>query len=175
MSELQPKSNDIKIWRYYLPNTERKGWGIFIIDEKGYFSAVTDYGNYAFMWSSFGSDDFREFVIEISNNPGYVLGKVAKKEYDGEQTCKDIKELIIELRRDGSFAKEEARREWDLLKDNEWLETDVNFTRFYDETEIDDVCEFYRKSYGLDEMEFAKELLPRLAEEIKKQLQSEVK
>ncbi|MHB1418700.1 MAG: hypothetical protein ACYCX4_03810, partial [Bacillota bacterium] len=111
-------SEDIQIWRYYIPSEDGlEGWGIFLLDSTGMFAAVTDYGNYAFRWAYHGEKDFRKFVIGLKNDPGYLLGKVLPngKVYDGEETIKNIKETIIDVRRDGSWSKEQARKEWDLL------------------------------------------------------------
>lgn len=162
----------MKIWRYDLPNVDRCGWAIVVICEDGYFSAVTDYGNYAYKWSSFG-DCFRTFLVGLENGQRYISGKISRKEYNGEATCKDIKECILEMRRNGSFTEEEARKEWQLIAENNGLETEVDFTRFYDSTEIDDVNELYGESYNNDAIAFVKEILPRLVKTIRTELESE--
>jgi hypothetical protein len=166
---------DIKIWRYCIPTEDGlSGWGIFLLDSTGMFAAVTDYGNYAFKWSNWGPGDFRKFVIGLS--PGYLLGKVAKVEHDGEATLKSVKEYILECRRDGEWSKEEAREEWDLLAECDGLDSIPACTRWYDATKISDAGEFMSEGYDMDARMFAEKLMPRLAEALKQELekQSEV-
>lgn len=51
------------------------GWlGQVVLTSDGMFSAVTDYGNFAYSWRSFGKD-FREFIIGL--NVGYFATKMA--------------------------------------------------------------------------------------------------
>jgi hypothetical protein len=89
-------STQIKFWRYYLPNIDGEGWGIFLLDSTGFFSAVTDYGNCAYRN---GTKDFREFMKGSSS---YYINKLFGEgtEYQGDQTVEKIKRYIIELRRE---------------------------------------------------------------------------
>ena len=164
----------MKIWRYNLPNVNRQGWAIVVMCEDGYFSAVSDYGDYAYKWQK-ENGDFREFIMQIAdrNESGYFLNKIAKKEYDGEETCKAVQRYILESRRDGNLTKEDARTEWENLRDCDWVENEPSFTRFYDRTKIDDVWELIRRSYPLDAVAFTQNTLPRLAEVIRQELENE--
>lgn len=164
----------MKIWRYNLPNVNKQGWAIVVMCEDGYFSSVSDYGDYAYKWQK-ENGDFREFIMQIAdrNKSGYFLNKIAKKEYDGEETCKAVQRYILESRRDGNFTKEDARTEWENLRDCDWVENDPIFTRFYDRTKIDDVCELIRRSYPIEAVMFVQNTLPRLAEMIRQELENE--
>ncbi|MEV2908670.1 hypothetical protein ABNF65_08405 [Paenibacillus larvae] len=108
----------IKHWRYDIPPIDGEGWGTFLLDEKGMFAAVTDYGNCAYQWTQSGCIDFRHFFAKERTNWGYFLPKLfyKLKEYDGDETLKRVKEDIISCRRDGTFTREKARQEWDLLE-----------------------------------------------------------
>lgn len=156
--------SEIQMWRYDLPPVNGEGWGIFLLDSTGMFAAVTDYGNYAYCWTHHGETDFRKFVIDLEKSPGYLLGKVARHaySYDGEKSLDLIKENILELRKDGSLTKEDARKEWDLLDDYEF-ESECNFGQWLDKTSLGDAWEYYRESYSVSACAFAKELIPRLA------------
>ena len=70
----------MKIWRYNLPDVNRSGWAIVVMCEDGYFSAVSDYGDYAYKWTK-ENGDFREFIMQIADRSesGYFLNKIAKK------------------------------------------------------------------------------------------------
>ena len=165
-------SDQIKFWRYYVPNIDGEGWGIFVLDSTGFFSAVTDYGNCAFRWSSTGTKDFREFM---KGSPSYYINKLfgEGKEYQGDQTVEKIKRYIIECRREDSLTEEQARHEWDLMDQNDNLYSISDFTRYYDSTNLDDVGEFYTMGYSASVMAFGKVLLPRLFEMIKDDLATE--
>jgi hypothetical protein len=168
--------DEIKFYRYSIPSEGRYGgWGTFILDSTGFFAAITDFGNYAYRWDAFGKRDFREFVIQLQHSWDYVLGKVRPngKEYDDEKTLHGIKRHILEYRRDGGYDKEFARREWNLLSENEDLNTEFNFYDWYQSTKIEEAYEFCEKSYDCDALAFSQMLMPRLAEAIKLDLQSE--
>lgn len=166
--------DNIKFWRYYIPPVDRiEGWGIFLLDSTGMFAAVTDYGNYAYMWDHHGKKDFREFVAGLAKSPYYVLGKVAKKDYSGKETIKAIKEDILDNRRDGSYTKEFARREWDLLKNTDDMDSVFGFKEWYDNTHVSDASELYSMDWSLQAKAFATKLMPRLAEALKDELRKE--
>ncbi|OPX89429.1 MAG: hypothetical protein A4E53_01506 [Pelotomaculum sp. PtaB.Bin104] len=170
---------NIKIWRYSIPPIKGQGWGIFLLDSTGMFAAVTDYGNYAFKWTYHGCKDFREFFSDIREGSvnEYYLKKLyqgRKMEFDGKGTMQLIKEHILQNRRDRSYTKEFAREEWDRIKDFEGeFDSDVQFSRWYDETEIEDAHEFYCSDYPADLKAFGKEILPRLAAVLREELKKE--
>jgi hypothetical protein len=165
---------DIKFWRYSIPPVDRiEGWGIFILDSTGMFAAVTDYGNYAYMWDHYGKRDFREFVAGLAKSPYYILEKIAIKEYSGDKTIKRIKEDILDCRRDGSYSKEFARKEWDLIKDIGDMDNVYGFKEWYDRTHIQDTAEFYGEDWKPCAKAFATKLMPRLAEVLKAELVKE--
>ncbi|MHB1419325.1 MAG: hypothetical protein ACYCX4_06995, partial [Bacillota bacterium] len=90
------------------------------------------------------------------------------KVYDCEETIKNIKETIIDVRRDGSWSKEQARKEWDLLDSD--LEYEYGFYRWQDRTKFDDAYDLARYAYPASALAFAKKLMPRLAEVLKREL-----
>lgn len=104
------------LWRYIV-KPGPWGWGIFLLDSTGMFAVVSDYGNYAFKWTDWGKRDFRLFLIGLDKS--YLCGKLAmdrSREYQGQRTLENIRDQIIQLRRDGSLTKEQARKEWELAK-----------------------------------------------------------
>ena len=112
------------LYRYDTPSTDGlEGWGIFVIASDGYFSCVTDFGNYAHLWppNGWGPRDFREFLCGLDS--GYVAGKCGvKKVYDGEATAKSIEnyiqnELADKLRGQDELNLSAQQDELDLLHD----------------------------------------------------------
>ncbi|MHB0944603.1 hypothetical protein ACYCSU_23940 [Paenibacillus sp. ALE1] len=169
-------SADIKFWRYYIPSIDGlEGWGVFLLDSTGMFAAVTDYGNYAYMWpiEHTGVEDFRDFFKH--RDAYYVLGKCApsrKREYQGEETRKLIRERIIEARREGYISEEEARKEWDLTEDHD-LDYAEGFGAWYENTNLCDAHEYAVYGYTSEEKAFADKLFPRFCDAVAKELATE--
>lgn len=152
----------VTLWRYVLPNVKHEGWGIFVLGSDGYFSACSDFGNYAHLWSHHGREDFREFLLEVDGD--YLLGKLCgrRTEYMGDKTLAEIKRHILEARRRCGMSKEFARREWDLLDRHDVESHEDCFKDWYNDTRIDDAYEFIMRDYPYDAQAFAEKLMPRL-------------
>jgi len=166
----------VKVWRYVIPSDEhREGWGVLILDSTGYFSAVSDYGNYAYLWNAHGTDDFRKFAIRLERDWDYAATKLGgydkNHRLDVEATAKQIKRAVLEGRRSRRFSAEEARQEWDEARD-----LDVgNITpeQWYERTALGDATEYwcYRRDSDLEA--FCKKLLPRLSKIIATEMAAE--
>lgn len=156
-------SKEIKFWRYYVPAEDGEGWGIFLLDSTGMFSAVTDYGNCAYRWSHHGCNDFREFFRGDSWD--YYLNKLfqGQEVYQQDETLQAVKERIIHLRWERRVTEEWAREEWDLLERHEDLYSESDFTRWYDETRVDDAGEYYTRGHNSSAKAFVRKLMPRFA------------
>jgi len=68
----------VLVWRYALHPLPKGGWAKILLDSTGIFAAVSDWGNYAFVWSAWkhGQEDFRTFVAELEKDPDYAAGKL---------------------------------------------------------------------------------------------------
>lgn len=163
----------ITLWRYTVPPEADKfsGWGIFLIDSSGMMTCVTDYGNYAFKWSSIGERDIRSFLCTCDQ--GYLTGKLdSSKHYNENATIKHIKETIVEDRKSGALSRDVARTEWDLLCDSD-LFSEHDFGEWMKETSYADAYEFavYNPSAAITA--FCERLWPRLVAQLKQQLEQE--
>jgi hypothetical protein len=104
----------VTLWRYSLPSVRHEGWATIVLGSDGYFSTVSDYGNYAYRWTHHGYNDFRQFFLHVE--PDYFVGKIApERRYSGERTHRRIAEEILRWRREGLLDRETARREYALL------------------------------------------------------------
>lgn len=66
----------LTVWQYDFHSVNGEGWGTFILRSDGYFSAVTDFGNFAYRWIHHGHEDFRSFWLENRwDYPSYVVSK----------------------------------------------------------------------------------------------------
>lgn len=187
----------VVLHRYAFPSREGEGWAIVVLGSDGFFSAVSDYGNYAFLWSSTGYADFREFMIRISGDAGYVCGKLSRTRFSPERTKKLIREYVVSGRRDGAFdhrcfrdpiadpaarrrfaeddvssPREWARYEWDLVEQV----ADAESFRDWGERTIffrDDWYEYAAEEYPSDVRAFCERVLKRLADALKVELAAE--
>jgi hypothetical protein len=162
--------------RYRLTLDERGfGWAIVVIGDDGYFSSVSDFGNYAYGWWHHGRESFRHFLIELTDDPGYTYRKLRgalADPYDDERTLRAVKDFILEERRSGNWTKERARKEWDLVE-YYGLGTDHDFVRWADETTIDDAWEFGCTKPDAQLWAFCTRVMPKLAEVLRAELEAE--
>lgn len=167
------ETRTIKTWRCYLKGEKGEGWALALFDEIGFFSCVSDFGNYAHAWGDFGKRDFREFLLEI--DAGYLAGKISggRREYAAEATLEAVKQHIVELRRDRSVSKDFAREEWDRLSECDNLDSEPAFVRWYDQTGIDDAGELRHSEMCSDVRQFCARVFPRLQRAIQEQLELE--
>ena len=118
--------------RRYDVRTEGGAWlAVVFLGADGFFSTVSDYGNYGHWWGSTGRDDFRDFLCGTSAD--YLVGKFSPEwEMDPDASEIEVKKCIIRLRREGTLTADEARAEWELLsyvRDGDdggwWANTDL--------------------------------------------------
>lgn len=168
---------------YRLDSIKGEGWAWIVISSTGYFSAVSDLGNFAFFWTHHGCKDFRQFLYNAHKNWDYFASKLSygpghkHKEYDGTATYELIKKTILESRRlhgNGCWTKEYAREEWDLLDECEKLATDGDWDHWMRSTKIQDAWEYHSERWPGMLERFCKETLKRLTEEhLHKELERE--
>lgn len=170
------------IWSYYIPNNDKhEGWGKFILDSTGYFSCVTDYGNYAFWWTHHGEDDFRKFFVGIGED--YLMGKLAmgKREFDLESSLEKMRRQAIEARRSTlrkrvtdpeiwGVSKAYLREAWEAMDQAGSERECINIVDEHYRC-FPDTCELFTYGHPFELRAFCKRLLPRLVEEMKKDLE----
>jgi hypothetical protein len=158
-----------QLWRYVLPSEKGEGWAVFVLGSDGYFSAVSDYGNYAFYWRAHGCDDFRQFLLRAGSSWDYFVGKLSNGEvYDGDASRAAIKEAIAELPK-GSRARVEKA----LFDDHEDdLETEYGFMRWAEKSKLEAGSLFCRQHPG-DVVAFVQKAMVRLVPLLQADLQNE--
>jgi hypothetical protein len=69
-------------------------------------------------WNSRGPESMHRFLVDLNRH--YTMGKLfnrrALEEYDEEATKAELRRLIIDYRRDGTWNSEEARALWDQVE-----------------------------------------------------------
>jgi hypothetical protein len=175
-SSSNPKEAQLVLRRYHLPSIRGQGgWAVIILGSDGMFSAISDYGHYGHYWGAHGCGDFREFFLQVEREWDYFVAKLAggAVEYDGEATVAEVKKYILEVRRDTSWSKKRARREWDLVKKHDELDSDYNFARWLEDTEIDEAYEYHQTRPSVDAVSFVKKTLVRLVPILQAELDAE--
>ncbi len=159
--------------RYSVRGANGEWLATVVISDDGYFSTVSDYGNYAYYWGDAG-ECFRKFLSRLG--PDYYLSKFGvRDEYDGGETLKAVKRSIIEQRRRGDLDREEAREEWDLLEENSWLDQRDNFVLWLQHTKLGDAYEYACSSISGEARGFAEHVWPAFAAMLRAELASEAK
>lgn len=147
--------------------TCHEGWAIIHIDSKGFLGVFSDFGNYAYHWSSFGGE-FKTFLTGLDS--GYLYSKLTHTQtiYDGEATLRAIKSHILERRRAKGWDPDRARAEWNLLKLHDIEhESSCGFSQWYGETSIESALEFYETCPEPQCLAFCEKVWPRFIEALK--------
>ncbi|MCC2473549.1 hypothetical protein LKL98_21245 [Bacillus pacificus] len=160
-------------FRYTVPSVDGEGWGVFLLDQSGVFTAVTDFGNFAHWFSLRENESIGEFLL--SRRPDQILCKIANEDVvDIKETIKYIKENLLNDRREGRFTEAYARAEWKLIEelqeDLEEYSNDVAFQYWYDKTHIQFDEGFYQYKYPNAAVRFSNETFVRFQEKLKEDL-----
>jgi hypothetical protein len=165
--------------RYTLPSIKHEGWAYIVIDtEIGFFSAVSDWGNYAFLWSNPGCE-FREFLTQL--NPDYLhsklmFGRPDKNEYDDKATKAHVIEVIKEL-----IAEETNEDKIKLYQDELSFVYDYdfygsfNFDNWVTRTCLEEAWVLKRTTPNYECWGFCTKVMPRFQKMLKEELTSEIK
>ncbi len=162
----------MKTWHYSFPNDKPgEGWAHITLSENGMFAAVSDFGNYAFLWSHTGKEDIREFFLDAKREWQYFAGKLKPEKVLNEaESWKRIKTELLERRRAGDVTREEAREAWDEMELyssswNEYLDSS-SCNKVFDEA-----WDFSVYELQADVVAFCTRVLPRLADTLRAELE----
>jgi len=167
---------DYWIKRYDLKNQRpiHEGWAIIVVDSKGFFATVSDYGDYAYHWRDFGAC-FKHFLIGV--NKSYLLRKIADSDhYDGVATLERAKEVIIQLRKEDYVTRVEARRAWKNLEEFENLKFEDSFKYWVEDEGQHPMGEFWHefelpfRTYPPMVKLFVDRVWPRFIKELQKEV-----
>jgi hypothetical protein len=101
-------------------NSPYKAWAIISLSEAGEVQIYSDFGSWAYAWTSHGRKSLKHFLCEVHED--YLLRKLAgrPKEFNAEATAKKIRKLILERWRARKMTREDAAyacRELEDIKD----------------------------------------------------------
>lgn len=159
--------NEPTLYRYAFPNVKSEGWAVFLLDSFGMLSVASDFGNYVYHWprGGWGEHDFRRFLLQCDN--GYLIGKLGdgRTVRNGRRTEANIREHILYYRRCGSYDRDFARREWDLMHSTDFY-SDYDIHEWYLNTHLDDAGEMISYGPGPQLLGFMERVWPRLRERL---------
>ncbi len=159
--------------RRYNVRSDRGRWlAEIVISDDGFFATVSDHGNYAYAWKH-AEMEFRSFLVKLDAD--YLLGKLCgrRSEYVADSTLEYVKNAIVSHRRYGSFDKDEARKEWDLLAERNDLDAPEDFSAWLSDTSIVDAFEMAAYDYPRDARAFAGTAWPAFAAMLRAELAAE--
>lgn len=166
--------------RYELPSEgSGEGWGVIVIDtDCGFFATVSDFGNYAYLWSSTGCE-FRKFLIGLDAD--YTCKKLLHGRSD--MRCIDevetLSAILISIEAYALAYRERNKRQWpryeserDAAKHAD-LSSDGGFQEWCDNTKLDEPWEYKCTKLDPQAMGFCTRILPRFQEILRKELEVE--
>ncbi|PEW58499.1 hypothetical protein CN448_31425 [Bacillus cereus] len=160
----------MEISKYKIPSVNGEGWGVFLFDDTGIFTAITDFGNFSYWFETWKGESMKDFLS--SRRPDQILCKIANEDViDIDRTIEYIKENLLMDRRTMTFTEEEAREEWKLIQelqeDLDNFSNDVAFQYWYEKTKIQFDDGFCRYKYPSAAVRFCNETFVRLQEKIR--------
>lgn len=165
-------STPTQFWRYYLPSIKGEGYAVIFLDSAGVFSAVSDWGNYGYIWGNHGCKSIKHFLVKCHKDWDYLAGKFnPNKIADYDKSIERIKEHIKTYLEDGTYSEDFAVREMDLI--NQTDPETYAFHEWYGATEISDAAEMIVYVINPQVEMFCKKVIPRLVEILKKELEAE--
>jgi hypothetical protein len=160
---------------------KHEGWAIIIIDtDIGFFSVVSDWGNYAYLWSSPGCE-FRKFLIglEVDYLHGKLMqGRPDKEVFDGCSTRASVRGYLIEHNQE---VIDETGVPWVDFEDEmgRLEESDFDDRSGFDiwlgVTEIPDAWEFAVTMPEPQCQSFCEQVMPRFKKLLEEELERESK
>lgn len=120
-------------------------WGYFFIHEpSGSFSAITSFGNFAYIWSSIGTRTLKEFLQNLGYDYFFTKTDAPRRgmRWDKDGSVKAIKETIIDRRRKAYITRDQARDAWQAVEQiaedtgGQPAEEGIFATRVYDDWDI---------------------------------------
>lgn len=156
--------------RYELRPDESGAWAIIVIDvSRGYFSATSDHGGYAYLWTHPGGE-FREFLVTCGLD--YVYSKLAHAQriFDLDGTKTAIKKAILKQRRSRYLNPNQARAEWDEVYS---IHSEQDYYIWFDSTSLEEAYELYSTMREPQCWGFCQKIFKRFQEVLREELKKE--
>jgi hypothetical protein len=160
---------------YKLPSIKGEGWAhISINANTGFFATVSDWGNYAFLWTAPGLE-FREFLMQLQ--PDYLYGKLMMgrpdhKVFDGAKTKANIIEAIEEHNKETEGGWPYYEEELAVVQAHSF-DDEGDFEAWQSETKLADSWEYGERCPAPDCMGFCTKIWPRFVVLLKEELAQE--
>lgn len=160
----------VRVYRFYEPNggPMREGWFVAFMDEVGFVSIQSDWGDYAYGWHSRGEDvGIREFLLDCDDS--YLMGKFSpKRVIDEKATREAIKKALVDGPLDGFKLEDEE----ELLEGAD-LSNEVGIAEWFRGTTIEGAHELIVMGSDPQAVAFLKNVWPRLCAQMRQSLEED--
>lgn len=106
-------------------------WAVAFVTEDGFFSTVSDYGNYGHYWPNPGMHILK--FLGTREDPDHLLSKISPhRELDSDATNRAIHDEILRMRREKDIDSDTARAMWSNIEHDDYGEMTLDeFDREY--------------------------------------------
>jgi hypothetical protein len=156
-----------------------EGWALVVIDtDVGFFAVVSDFGNYAYLWTSPGKE-FRAFLAGLDADylcKKLLHGRGDAREFDGDGTKKALFEALEAYEAAswentgvgwGSYAEEREKLAARTMT------SELEYMAWQSETLIPEADEYARYRVNADAAAFCTRVWPRFKEMLERELAQE--
>jgi hypothetical protein len=168
---------------YSIPSERSgEGWALIVVNtDNGFFATVSDWGNYAYIWSSPGCE-FRKFLMGL--NPDYLCSKLMHGRKDAREYDSDAirLEVMKELDERAKSYRERNRKFWPRYAEEkrnaeERLSGDNvhDFEAWCSETVLDEPWRYHLTRFNQQCMAFCTKVWPRFKKLLEEELAAEEK
>ena len=167
--------------RYDVRSGKGHDWAVIMVDERGgVLQILSDYGEWSHAWPHHGRKSFKHFLVELGRDTYYLMNKLhgTPDAFQEEKTKVEFRKRILELRRDSTLTKDEARDAWQLIEDADWQSSESvwhtvsdnykEFEQICPDVELPIVCD-----WPADLLAFVQRLWPIFVDAIRKEIEEE--
>jgi hypothetical protein len=146
-------------------------WALVYVDSNTWtLSASSDCGDYSYRWGYEDGRTFKQFLTTLDKS--YFLSKISDRtEIDEKESIIRMKEFCINMYRKGSINKQEAREQFDHIKDIENGYYDDDFEHaVYENLDYDDYNDLVVHKYPVGAIAFYEVIFKELQKILKDEI-----
>jgi hypothetical protein len=166
--------NPNTVTRFYQVRVpKRSEWARIWITEDGCVSILSDYGNYGYWFGGLPECGMRAFLVRCGDDYLSAKFSAGKREIDCSATELAVKCEITSRRREGDLGREEARKEWGLMRGVNWNSELEQWDWARESKLTEEPWRCFVDRYPIQVTMFLKELWPLFVEQLKAELAAE--
>jgi len=151
---------------------QRSEWMRAWVTDDGCLSIMSDFGNYAYWWTSPGKE-IRRFLVETGVDYLTMKLSAGKREFDADETKEAIKDQIALLKKEHQIDAKQARDFWESAQEIRDEASARLWFHEIDQQHQEDFSLCYRSTYPQQLVQLMKVLWPKLVQVIRDELTRE--